>query len=341
MRRLIVMSLVVWAFGLAVPAALRASGGPVPPLEGGAGVGIAGHPDRYVTVALAHGTLLERLRHRAVAGWRMLPGTLGVPGAAYDGSMTGLSADGRTLVLAAIPRHHPPRRTVLVVVAARRMHVRERVTLRGFFTVDAISPDGRRLYLLQYVQPGNALRYAVRAYDLPSRRLLRRPIVDPREPGEKMLGIPFSRVMSGDGRWAYTLYQRPGDAPFVHALDTRAGTAACIDLDSLAGADAGGLHLVAPVAGEPLRVVSAAGTQALIDRRTFRVSAPAAAPPATAPASGGGGPAPLVLGALALALVAAWAGRGPLLRHARPAKGTASSDRPADRRTRSTGPEKS
>ena len=33
-----------------------------------------------------------------------------------------------------------------------------------------------------------------------------------------------------DGRWVYTLYQKPSGEPFVHALDTVAPLAYCIDL---------------------------------------------------------------------------------------------------------------
>jgi len=67
----------------------------------------------------------------------------------------------------------------------------------------------------------------VRAYDLAARRLLPEPVVDPREPGEKMQGLPMTRATSADGRFAYTLYERPRGAPFIHALDTVRGSAAC------------------------------------------------------------------------------------------------------------------
>jgi hypothetical protein len=61
--------------------------------------------------------------------------------------------------------------------------------------------------------------------------------VDPREPDEDMRGYPITRASSPDGRWAYTLYDGAGKHPFVHALDTQGRTAACIDLDGLAGRD--------------------------------------------------------------------------------------------------------
>ena len=45
-----------------------------------------------------------------------------------------------------------------------------------------------------------------------------------------MRGQPVTRVSSPDGRWAYTLYARPTQEPFVHALDTAQRRAYCIDL---------------------------------------------------------------------------------------------------------------
>ncbi len=45
-----------------------------------------------------------------------------------------------------------------------------------------------------------------------------------------MGGIPIARASSAEGRWAYTLYARRGDEPFVHALDTVKREAFCIDL---------------------------------------------------------------------------------------------------------------
>jgi len=140
-------------------------------------------------------------------------------------------------------------------------------------TVDAISPDGRWLYLIRYRSVRNN-RYDVLAYDLARRHLLRTPIVDPREPDEKMQGFPLTRTVSADGRWAYTLYSDPEGEPFIHALDTERRTAACIDLDDLTTEDASDARLV--VAGGTLRVEGTAGPLALVDRRTFAVSDPAA-----------------------------------------------------------------
>ena len=162
---------------------------------------------------------------------RLIGGRFGVPGVAYDNATTGLSADGRTLVLAAVVDRFPVHRTRLVVLDARRLRVVRRIALPGWYTVDAISPDGRSLYLIHYLRQ-DAASYEVRAFDLVAGRLVRAPVVDPREPGEKMQGLPMTRATSADGRFAYTLYVRPQGAPFIHALDTMRGSAACIDLPS-------------------------------------------------------------------------------------------------------------
>jgi hypothetical protein len=288
MRRL----LLIGSFVLCVAApAAHAAGGPVPPVQGGAGVSAPGSSVNYVAVRTGHDTVLQRVRRATgfVERSRSIRGAYGIPGAAYDGSDTGLSYDERTLVLATLSGL--PSHTRLLVFDARALRPRARVVLPGYFTVDAISPDGRWLYLIHYRSVSNN-DYEVRAYDLVGRRLLPAPIVDPREPDEKMQGLPMTRTMSPDGRWAYTLYAKPSGAPFIHALDTERRTAACIDLDDLSSDTIGEAKLT--LSGGSLRVEGPAGPLAVVDTRTFAVSDPAAeqrpAPPAPAPraASSGG-----------------------------------------------------
>ena len=142
---------------------------------------------------------------------------------------------------------------------ARRLIVRRHISLPGFFTVDAISPDGRWLYLIQYAGQ-NVLDYRVRALDTQTGRLATRDVVDPREPDEQMGGLPMARVMSPDGRFAYTLYS--GDHEnFIHALDTERRTAACIDLDELPpGTDLSGFRLDLSSDGRRVRVLTGAAS---------------------------------------------------------------------------------
>jgi hypothetical protein len=266
--------------GLAVPSAAGAAGGPVPPQQGGAGATAPGGDVAYIAVGAGHRTVIERVRRAggAVDRFTSLPGSLGVPGVAYDGSTTGLSADGRTLVLAGGVGRYPVLRTHLVVLDALHLRTRARIALPGWFNVDAISPTGRWLYLIHYPSARNTNRYEVRAYDLPNRRLLAKPVIDPREPDEAMQGSPITRATSADGRWAYTLYDGGGETPFIHALDTGRRTAACVDLPILAGADMSGVRLVVAPGGATLRIMGPNGPIALVDTRTFAVRRPAPGP---------------------------------------------------------------
>ena len=115
------------------------------------------------------------------------------------------------------------------MVDTHTLKVRRHIALRGDFSFDAISPDGRTMYLIEY-SSRDVLNYAVRTYDLRAGRLVHAPVVDPEEPDEAMKGIPVTRIADEDGRWAYTLYDN-GRHSFVHALDTSRRTAVCIDLD--------------------------------------------------------------------------------------------------------------
>jgi hypothetical protein len=218
-----------------------------------------------------------------------LPGHFTVPAVAQDGTTTGLSADARTLVLVRPRLSYPQRSTKLAVLDASSLKVRRYVDLRGDFSIDAISPDGRRLYLIQYTSPRNPLAYAVRSLDLRRGRLDRGEIVDPHERGEEMNGLPMSRATSADGRWAYTLYDGMGKAPFVHALDTGARRARCIDLPKLPeGVPIGALALT--VRGGRLRIEGPSGPVAFVDRRTFAVSRGAPAVARVERPAGGGTP---------------------------------------------------
>jgi hypothetical protein len=264
----------------------RAAGGPVPAMQGGPGVSVPRSAASYVAVGIGPRTLLEQvLRSGAIGRTRMLDGRFGVPGAAYDSSTTGLSADGRTLVLAEVVARFPVRRTRLVVLDAHRLRVVRRLALAGSLTVDAISPDGRSLYLIRY-RGRDGLHYEVRAYDLARGRLDPAPVVDGREPDENMQGVPITRAMSADGRFAYTLYMRPTGAPFIHALDTARGRAACIDLPALTGVELSGARLTRPASGRPLLLRGPGFAPVAVDvaaRRARPVSAPRpAAPPAAA-----------------------------------------------------------
>jgi hypothetical protein len=286
-----VLAIAGCGLGLALPASAFAAGGPVPPVQGGSGVSAAGSAVSFLAVGSGGSTFVERLDTASgkIERSRRLPGSFGVPGVAYDGSDTGLSADGRTLVLAAMPGNGNgiPRQTQLVVLDARRLVPRTRIVLPGYYTVDAISATGHWLYLIHYYSPSDLNRYEVRAFDLLAGHLIKKPVIDPREAGEAMQGFPITRVMSGDGRWAYTLYLRPNSKPFVHTLDTQGRVAVCVDLPALASQDVSSARLVLGAGGSALRVEIGGAPAALIDTRTFKVATPAtpATPAAPRPSS--------------------------------------------------------
>ena len=196
-----------------------------------------------------------------------------MPVVALDGSAAGLSADGSTLVLIKPRVAFPRARTTFVVVAATELRVRERVTLKGDFSYDALSPDGRSLYLIEYTSRTDPTRYRVRLYDVPSEQLLPEPVVDPREPDERMRGYPITRATSPDGRWEYTLYDGAGHAPFVHALDTGAAVR-CVHRRGRAGGRADPTSTsFGSRSAQDGRIVSVTGRDeplVLIDAETFR-----------------------------------------------------------------------
>jgi hypothetical protein len=200
--------------------------------------GVAGGGFRYVTLRSGKDTLIAQVATRGGKIERTLriAGDFTIPAVAYDGTAGGLAGDNRALILIK-PRAAFPRRStefVALHVGPQAMRVTRRIGLRGDFSFDAISPDGRLMYLVDYLDPRDPTRYEVRAYDIRSGRLLAQPIVDPSEPEERMGGIPLARQESADGRWSYTLYQGRS-APFVHALDTVGRTAVCLELPRLTG----------------------------------------------------------------------------------------------------------
>lgn len=222
---------------LLMPTAAWADGLPVLNVDvGSSGVTAAGLNARYVTIPGGRNTLVAMIATSGgkVVRSRLLRGRVTVPAVAYDGSAGGLSADGGTLVLITPRQGFPRAKTTFKLLEAPLLRPRKTLTLRGDFSFDALSPDGRWIYLIEYTSQVDPLRYRVRVLDAMTGRLQPEPIVDPRNPAEKMNGDPLTRTSSPDGRWAYTLYSGT-EHPFVHALDTVGRDARCVDLDSLAG----------------------------------------------------------------------------------------------------------
>jgi hypothetical protein len=243
MKRLAVTSLLLVMGAIATTAGAAADGGgPSPGVEWGwRGVVSPNGQVRYVAIPSSRDTVVAAVRVHGgrVLRWTSIPGTYGVPRVTLFGAPSGLSRDGKTLVLAsqsAAPGHNLQTRfavlntRTLQLQPATSLRARPVIILRGSFSFDAVSPDGSTLYLIQYTSAQDYNRYRVRAYDIAQEQLVPGAIVDKREPDEAMAGSPVDRATTAGGRWAYTLYARQGDAPFVHALDTVKREAYCIDL---------------------------------------------------------------------------------------------------------------
>jgi hypothetical protein len=238
MRRSVVLLPFVLVGLLAVPLTTAAADGPSAPLmQGGGGVGNGNV--RYVMLPAHKMTILERVRTRGgqVLGWVYLPGSWGIP-LVTNTETGGLAHDTRILVAGELgpvvctqSRCPALRRTSrFAVFSTGMLRRRATISLAGDFTYDALSPDGRMLYLIQHVDAGNLTRYKVRAFDLSRMRLLPGAIADRSQRDWLMQGSPVARATSASGRFVYTLYQNPGGYPFVHALDTVRGVAHCVGL---------------------------------------------------------------------------------------------------------------
>lgn len=307
LRSAIVMGLMAATCTLGAEAA-SADGLPVA-FDAGDNTGVASLDGgaRYATVAAGDETVAVRtgVGTGEIQATTVLDGDWGVPLVAYDGTPSGLSADGRTLALIRPRTRFPRSSTSFAFLDTARMRVIDRLTLRGDFSFDALSEDGRLMYLIHYSDPRDPTAYEVRAYDLQRGRLLADPIVDPDEPQDEMAGFPQTRAVSPNGRWAYTLYARVGkEPPFIHALDTRRGAAVCIDLDQLSDQKAWRLGLQPSADGSTLAVVDRGTELASVDLGSFEVGAPPAAEP-PAPADDGGGPPWAVIGGAAALAIAA------------------------------------
>lgn len=295
--------------GLLVGAPIAAADGLPLPIDGAANVGVTapGGDSHYSTVDAGERTVVVRtdVGTGEIIRTETLRGEWSVPLVAYDQSASGVSADGETLILIR-PRIRFPRATTeFTVLEGERLRVRDELVLRGDFSFDAISPDGRRMYLIRYLDPRDPTAYEVRAYDLERDRLLREPIVDEDVAPVTMGGFPQTRATDAEGRWAYTLYAPVGGGghrvPFIHALDTKTGNAACIDLDPglVNPRELYRMSLEPSADGSTLEVIDRGEPVASVDLETRAVTAPGS------PAEADGGVAlPWVGVGTVLALVA-------------------------------------
>jgi hypothetical protein len=258
-----------------VAGSAAAGGGPSPGASTGwDGVLTSDGTLRYVAMPTGSTTVVAAVHTRTgrVERYASVRGTYGVPFVAYDGSTGGLSHDGRTLVLSSFAgAPGPGARTSFAILGTKRLKRERILTLDGSWSFDALSPDGRLLYAVEYLS-ARAGNYRVRALDLATGRLLPGSLADSKAARGEMRGSPMTRATGPGGGWAYTLYAKPGGTAFVHALDTRNRKAVCVDLPwrGVGNAMAG---VKMTVEGRRL-VLRQRGTRlAAIDTRSFVVRA--------------------------------------------------------------------
>ncbi len=150
-----------------------------------------------------------------------------LPQATISGLPGGLSQNGKWLVLEAQSSVSPPTASHLLVVDTSFASTPMSVNLNGWFQFDAISNDGRRLFLIEYLSGGD---YRVRVYTISARQLEPNVVVDKSSPSESMTGVRLMGVPSVEGQWLFSVYARQYAGAFIHVLNLDGSFAYCIDL---------------------------------------------------------------------------------------------------------------
>ena len=210
-----------------------------------------------------------------------------MPDATATGMPGGLSPNASWLVVERFDQAGDalPTGSHFLVIKTSPMQIAARVDLDGFYEFDAISNDGNRMFLIQYV---NGKQYYVRFYDVGARKLDPTPVVDKNEGGDAMTGIRLSGVASNGGGWLFSMYIRDHANPFVHALSLDSPLAFCLDLRGGGYADDGAamqwtlamsptstdLYAANAASGEVARIGMKDGTPRII--RTERLAQPGA-----------------------------------------------------------------
>ena len=182
-------------------------------------------------VAVATGATLRETR---------LEGDYALPVVGSDGSLGGLSPDGRWLTLAteadAASTAGGTRHSRFAVLSTGFISPPRLVDLDGVFWFDAIDNSGNALYLTETPQTDQPLKYQVRYYNLTEGALDPQVVVTKGE-SEVMEGTRQAAVPSARGDQLYSLYLNTEHGPFIHALDVTNRFAVCIDLPTNAKGD--------------------------------------------------------------------------------------------------------
>ncbi len=158
-----------------------------------------------------------------------IPASYSLPDIASQGPTAGISPNGQWLALT-----QKGTSTNFLVGSSSLRDSFKTIHVNGDFIFDALSNDGKSLYLIQKMTDPN--HYQVRLYDVAAGALMPQPVVDKREPNEPMNGIRGDSAADSTGNYVYTVYIRDG-GPFIHALPLDEPIAWCVDLPSTASND--------------------------------------------------------------------------------------------------------
>src|SRR5438876_4853364 len=158
-----------------------------------------------------------------------IPASYSLPDLAFQGPTAGISPNGQWLALT-----QKGASTNFLVGSSSLTDSFKTIRVNGDFVFDALSNDGKSLYLIQKMTDPN--HYQVRLYDVAAGALMPQPVVDKREPNEPMNGIRGDSAADSTGNYVYTVYIRDG-GPFIHALPLDEPIAWCVDLPSTASND--------------------------------------------------------------------------------------------------------
>jgi hypothetical protein len=149
------------------------------------------------------------------------------PPATYGPAPSGISRNGKWMILVA-PKTTTGSAIVnrIAVVDLARRTIDRVITAVGDLSFDAVSDDGRNVYLVEHLVPSP--RYVVRVASFQGSGLADGVLgqIKTAEP-EVMNGLYHASVaVSGD--WFLSLYSNPTRGPFIHALNTTQLYAQCI-----------------------------------------------------------------------------------------------------------------
>ena len=189
----------------------------------------------------------ERDGARTVVDNLVVQPGFGGPSTAVDGAWrlptigpdpipVGVSANGKTVVLVEDGAPASSGTTRFAILDKGVGDPARVIALKGHFDYDALSPDGKTLYVVEHLDADTGGAYQVRAVDVATGRLQDEVVADKRNIDEQMAGYPLAQLRRDDGS-VFTLY-RGLEHPFIHALNTTEGWALCIDLPPTRADDA-------------------------------------------------------------------------------------------------------